>query len=65
MAAREWVVTASSWREIRILKLVLKRRPATAVLLSFSVVQFDFVCGFYEHNGNFSRSARPSSCSML
>ena len=42
MAAREWVQTASSWREIRIFKLTLKRRPATAVLLSFSVVQFDF-----------------------
>ena len=42
MAAREWVQTASSWGEIRIFKLRLKRRPATAVLLSFSVVQFDF-----------------------
>ena len=42
MAAREWVETASSWREIRIFKLALKRRPATVVLLSFSVVQFDF-----------------------
>ena len=42
MAAREWVQTDSSWREIRIFKLALKRRPATAVLLSFSVVQFDF-----------------------
>ena len=40
-------------------------RRATAVLLSFSVVQFDFVRGFYEHNGNFSRSPRPSSCCML
>ena len=42
MAAREWVQTDSSWREIRIFKLALKRRSATAVLLSFSVIQFDF-----------------------
>ena len=65
MAAREWVETASSWREIGIFKLALKRRRATGVLLSFSVVQFDFVRGFYEDNGNFSRSLRPSSCCML
>ena len=65
MAAREWVETASSWREIRIFKVALKRRQATAVLLSFSLVQFDFVRGFNEHNGNFSRSPRPSSCCML
>ena len=65
MAAREWVETASSCREIRIFKLALERRRATAVLLSFSVVQFDFVRGFYKHNGNFSRSPRPFSCCML
>ena len=52
MAAREWVEIASSWREIRIFKLALKRRRATAVLLLFSLVQFEFVRGFYEHNGN-------------
>ena len=43
MAAREWVETASSWREVRIFKLALKRRRATAALLSFSVVQFALV----------------------
>ena len=36
-----------------------------AVLPSFWVVQFDFVSKFYEHNGKFSRSPRPSSCCML
>ena len=46
MAVREWVETASSWCEMRIFKLVLTRRRAMAVLLSFSVVQFDFVHGF-------------------
>ena len=43
MAAREWVETASSWRKIRIFTLALKWRGVTAVLLSFSVVQLDFV----------------------
>ena len=43
MAAREWVETASSWSKIRIFTLALKWRQATAVLLSFSVVQLDFV----------------------
>ena len=36
MAMREWVETASSWGEIRIFKLALKRQQATPVLLSFS-----------------------------
>lgn len=43
MAPREWVETSSSWRKIRIFMLELKWRGATAVLLSFSVVQLDFV----------------------
>ena len=46
MAVQEWVETASSWCEMRIFKLALTRQRATAVLLSFSVVQFDFVHGF-------------------